>query len=102
MREPFIYDNFPDEVWNRLKAWAKVRAASDGSPTLEECAAYVRSVSKDITGNSEALRPEIVSFYAAETADMVVRFREQFLSEVGAKATAADRSLDASLDGTPQ
>lgn len=96
------YESFPDEVWCRLKAWAKIQAGGEASPTPDECALYVRTVVKDLTGDAGALRPDVVCFYAAETSEMVARFRQQFLADLHTILPAADRSLESSLDGTPQ
>jgi hypothetical protein len=70
-----IRGNFPDEVWGRLKAWAKVQAQGSSSPTVDECAAYVEHTAKEITGRPNALPLEVVRFYAAETAQMIASIR---------------------------
>jgi len=72
---PLIPTNFPDQVWARLKTWAKVRAAQAGKPSVDECVEEVGRASEDITGRRDTLRAEVVKFYAAETADMVEKFR---------------------------
>lgn len=68
--------NFPDDVWGRLKAWAKIQAQAPAVPTNEECAAYVRFCTEEITGRSDMLPAEVVNFYAAETVEMIERLRE--------------------------
>lgn len=72
-----IRSNFPDEVWSRLKAWAKDQALANKPRTLEECTAQVESVAKDITGAERSLRPDVVAFYAAETLEMIARFQNE-------------------------
>ncbi len=79
---PLIPTNFPDQVWARLKAWAKLRAADGDQPTPEECAEEVLRASAHITGHRDSLRAEVVKFYAAETAEMVEKFRAQLLDGV--------------------
>jgi hypothetical protein len=71
-----VRGNFPDEVWGRLKAWAKVQAQGCCSPTVDECAAYVEHTAKEITGRPNALPIDVVRFYAAETAEMIASIRE--------------------------
>lgn len=71
-----IRGNFPDEVWGRLKAWAKVQAQGTGSPSIDECAAYVEHTAKEITGRPNVLPSELIRFYAAETAQMIASIRE--------------------------
>ena len=68
--------NFPDDVWGRLKAWAKIQAQAPAVPSSEECAAYVRFCAEEITGRSDMLPTEVVYFYATETVDMIERLRE--------------------------
>lgn len=73
-----INGNFPDEVWGRLKAWAKVQAHGSGCPTIDECASYVEHIAKEITGCAGSLPGDVVRFYAAETAEMIAVLRERF------------------------
>jgi hypothetical protein len=68
--------NFPDEVWGRMKAWAKIQAQAPAVPSIDECAAYVRFCTEEITGRADILPAEVVNFYAAETLDMIDRLRE--------------------------
>lgn len=79
---PLIPMNFPDQVWARLKAWAKLRAADGDQPSRDECAEEVLRASEHITGQRDTLRAEVVKFYAAETAEMVEKFRAQLLDGV--------------------
>ena len=67
--------NFPDDVWGRMKAWAKIQAQAPAVPSIEECAAYVRFCTEEITGRTDMLPEEVVNFYAAETAEMIERLR---------------------------
>jgi prephenate dehydrogenase len=78
---PLFNGNFPDEVWSRLKAWAKIQASGPVSPTSDECVACVERIATEITGQTNSLRRDVVTFYAAETAEMIARFREQLESE---------------------
>lgn len=71
-----IRGNFPDEVWGRLKAWAKVQAQGAVSPTIDECAAYVEHTAKEITGRPNVLPLDVIRFYAAETVQMIASIRE--------------------------
>lgn len=63
--------NFPDRVWTRLKAWAELQARDGGCPSLERCEAQVQEIATELTGRLNALPDEVVTFYAAETAQMV-------------------------------
>jgi hypothetical protein len=74
--QPF-QGNLPDLIWSRLKEWAKTTAASQTPPTSDECVAIVLRIVAGITGRPESLRPEVVAFYANETAEMVAKCREQ-------------------------
>jgi hypothetical protein len=77
MRSVHLFQgNFPDEVWCRLKAWARKKASDGESPTLSDCAAQVERIASEITGFPNSLRADVVNFYAAETAEMILRFRE--------------------------
>ena len=82
---PLLHQNFPDEIWAALKAWAKVIAQGPETPTLDECSACVERVAKEITGIPNLLRPDVIAFYAAETCDMIAMFRNE-------RAVAADGS----------
>jgi len=62
-------------VWAELKLWARSQANVPEIPTITECVAQVERVAKHLTGVPNALRPDVVAFYAAETADMIARFR---------------------------
>ena len=72
--------NFPDEVWSRLKAWAAVQAQAAQTPSIDECAAYVRFAAQEVAGRRDALPPQVVTFYAAETALMIERLRRDATS----------------------
>lgn len=78
---PFLYGNIPEELWGRLKAWAKIKAHVDEPPTLADCAAWVENVCTNITGRAGVLPPDQVAFYAAETVAMIARFREEMRAE---------------------
>lgn len=72
--QPFT-GNLPDQVWSRLKDWAKKQAAAQISPTHDECVAYVQQAAADITGRSDSLRGDVIIFYAGEVAEMISKFR---------------------------
>ena len=67
--------NFPDEIWARLKTWAKAQAVSNAAPSIDECEAYVRHVCGEIASNPSVLGPDVVAFYAREAREMIVKFR---------------------------
>ncbi len=71
-----LYENFPDAVWTELKVWAQVQANAPEIATITECINQVERIAKKLTGVVNALRPDVVAFYAAETADMIARFRD--------------------------
>jgi hypothetical protein len=73
----YLHGNFPDEVWARLKAWAKAACARPDRPTVEECSDEVERIAAEITGIPNVLRPEVVNFYARETVEMTARFRDE-------------------------
>jgi hypothetical protein len=75
--------NFPDEIWTRLKTWAKTQASACAEPSLQECATYVRRICGDIAGDQNALRPDVVAFYAREAQSMIERFRTAASTEGG-------------------
>lgn len=66
-----LENSLPEEVWGRLKTWAKARAHAAASPSIEECAEYVRETVRSITGREDALRTDAVRFYAAEAFEMI-------------------------------
>jgi len=68
--------NLPDEIWSRMKHWAKTQAGAQISPTIDECVAAVLHITAEITGRADSLRRDVVSFYANETAEMILQFRE--------------------------
>jgi hypothetical protein len=74
---PLIHDNFPDKVWAGLKAWAKSVCDLPDLPTLDECAKQVERIALEVTGAPNVLRPEVVTFYASETVEMIARFRDE-------------------------
>jgi hypothetical protein len=69
--------NLPDEIWSRLKAWAKIQAQAGVSPSVAECAAHVERLSKELTGYADSLRSDVIEFYAAETSEMIARFQTE-------------------------
>lgn len=75
-----FYENFPDAVWAELKLWARNQATKTEIPAITECVAQVERVARTLTGVPNALRPDVVAFYAAETADMIARFRATTLA----------------------
>ena len=75
--------NFPDEIWARLKTWAKAMAAANAEPSIDECEAYVHHVCGEITSNPSVLGPDVVAFYAGEARDMIVKFRATVNAEGG-------------------
>lgn len=72
------FQSFPDAIWSRLKAWARIQARDGRRRSAEECMAQVEMVVRDITGYADSLRPEVVAFYAAEAAEMIARFESDF------------------------
>ncbi len=72
---PNLHGNLPDEIWSRLKEWAKTQAAAQISPTNDECVAQVLQIAAEITGRPDTLRSDVVAFYANETAEMISKFR---------------------------
>lgn len=68
--------NLPDQIWGRLKEWAKVQARTETSPTHDECVAQVQRIIRVITGRTDSVRHDVVTFYANETAEMIAGFRE--------------------------
>jgi len=72
-----IHTNLPDAVWSGLKTYAQSQAQLQGTATFDECAAHVERIAREITGHANALRPDVVSFYAAETLEMIARYRSQ-------------------------
>jgi hypothetical protein len=71
-----FHGNVPDEIWNRLKQWAKSQAGEQVSPTIDECVSRVLDVAAEVAGRPDSLRRDVVSFYAAETAEMIAKFRD--------------------------
>ncbi len=71
---PYVHGDFPDEIWKRLKEWAKAQAHAQLSPTNAECVAQVLLIAADLTGRRDILRGDVVTFYANETAEMVLRY----------------------------
>ncbi len=63
--------SLPEAIWTRLKAWAGTQANAPLSPSLDDCTQHVRSVAASLTGRNDALPPEVVTFYAAETLRMI-------------------------------
>jgi hypothetical protein len=77
------FPHLPDEIWARLKTWAKTQAASTAQPSLEESEAYVRRICGELTGRPSVLPPGAVAFYASELRDMVAKFRAAIDAEGG-------------------
>jgi hypothetical protein len=75
--------NLPDEIWERLKTWAKAQACSAVHSSLNECEVHVRRVCREITGNSDALRDDVVAFYAREAHQMIFKYRETVVADGG-------------------
>ena len=75
MRDLSKTPTLPDEIWTRLKTWAKAQAASPLEPSFNECENYVRRVCLEITGAPNALRPDVVAFYASEARELATKFR---------------------------
>ncbi|MGH7662352.1 MAG: hypothetical protein ACRENA_15700 [Vulcanimicrobiaceae bacterium] len=73
MREMTYDVTFVDTLWKALKAWAKEQAAGNVLPTIEECAAEVRRIAGEIIGPHGSLRADAITFFAAETNEMVVK-----------------------------
>lgn len=67
-----------DEIWNQLKAEAKVWAASNRRlPDDAECASVAETIVKAVLGSSTAISAEAVQFYGAEFCAMVDDFRRE-------------------------
>lgn len=69
------FSNLPDDIWARLKTWAMAHASLPGQPSLDECERYVQDVCSQLTGKPNALRSDVVAFYAAETREMIDVYR---------------------------
>lgn len=72
--------NLPDEIWNRLKEWARARAASpcaDDTPGSDDYHARVADIVKEVTGRRDGVPADVAAFYARETAEMVMIFRAE-------------------------
>jgi hypothetical protein len=69
------YSNLPGDIWARLKTWAKAQALLPAEPSLEECERYVHDVCRALTGEPNALRPDVVAFYADEMRGMIAAHR---------------------------
>ena len=65
----------PERVWNSLKSWAQIRSETGGFPSADDCAAQVRRVVSTHTGRPGGLPDAVVQFYAAETLQMVEKYR---------------------------
>ncbi|HEY9180184.1 MAG TPA: hypothetical protein VIO32_05660 [Candidatus Baltobacteraceae bacterium] len=74
---PLIHSNFPDDIWQRLKAWAKIQAHASESPSEDDCIQYIRKIVADVAGAAKALPEPVVLFYAAETLEMIRSFRAE-------------------------
>jgi hypothetical protein len=60
-----------DEIWRRLKDWAKDRAGVEEALSHDDCRAQVVRIIREITGHADLLRADLVAFYASEVAEMV-------------------------------
>lgn len=69
------FSNLPDDIWARLKTWAKTQAASSAELSLDECKSYAQLVCRELTGRPNALRPDVVAFYAKEALEMIAVYR---------------------------
>ena len=67
-------NSLPEEVWGRLKAWAKGHARAATSPSADECTAYVRDTVRLITGHENAMRTEAVRFYSGEALELIALY----------------------------
>lgn len=72
-----IPDNFPDQIWVALKAWARSIAQDAVTPGDDACRIEVERIAREITGVPNILRPDVVAFYAVETAEMIAKFRSE-------------------------
>ncbi|HTX56558.1 MAG TPA: hypothetical protein VMD47_05575 [Candidatus Acidoferrales bacterium] len=63
-----------DEIWRRLKDWARTRAGS-GALTADDCVPHVVGIIRDLTGYPDTLGSEAIAFYASEAAEMVAKSR---------------------------
>jgi hypothetical protein len=72
---PLIHGNFPDEIWQRLKAWAKIQADGSESPSEDDCAQYVERLAQELGGSPKTLPDAVVRFYAVEVLDMIRNMR---------------------------
>jgi hypothetical protein len=86
----FVPSNLPDAVWSRLKGWAKTQALVEETPTNEQCRAQVRQAVAEFAGDRDALRPDVVAFYAAEALEMIAKFRQD-------RRTATDPDVEAAV-----
>ena len=71
---PHVRGNLPDRLWARLKEWAAARAFDAQPVSLEQCVDVVHRLCRELTGNADVLRPDVVAFYAGETEEMVAAF----------------------------
>ena len=74
---PLIHSSFPDDVWQRLKAWAKIQAHAPESPSEDDCIRYIQKIVGDLAGAAKALPEPVVQFYAAETLEMIRSLRAE-------------------------
>jgi len=78
MRVPYIsVDSAAEEVWKRVKAWAKERACKGEAtpPTIRECATEVERIVRSVSGPDGSFPPSAVEFYAAEAFSMIESLR---------------------------
>lgn len=69
--------SLPDQVWSRLKTWARRQADGGATRNFEECHAQVQRAVHEVTGYADSLRAGVVDFYAQETREMIERFRDE-------------------------
>lgn len=72
--------NLPDEIWSRLKEWARARAAlpSHGDAAgVEDYHTRVAEIVNEVTGRRDGVPSDVAAFYARETAEMVLSFRAE-------------------------
>lgn len=75
------FSNLADDIWTRLKTWARAQASLSAQPSLDECERYVQGVCSQLTGKPNALRPDVVAFYASETREMIAAYRARASAE---------------------
>lgn len=69
---------------------AQIQSHVEGFPTVDECVAQVRRIVASHTGRPGRLPDAVVQFYAAETRQMIEKFRDDRDAgdDIGDKVTA--------------